>query len=87
MVSGRVQGVGYRFFAQRAAEELGLSGYVRNRHDGRVEVFAMGTAENLRQLGKELQKGPMMASVTEVNEESATVDPRYSENFTVEYTF
>ncbi len=85
-VSGRVQGVGYRIFAQRAAEELSLSGYVRNRHDGRVEVFAMGTAENLRQLGKELEKGSMMARVTNVIEEPATVDTRYSENFTVEYT-
>ena len=85
-VSGRVQGVGYRIFAQRAAEELGLSGYVRNRHDGRVEVFAMGTAEKLRQLGKELEKGPMMARVTDVNEEPATVDTHYSDDFTVEYT-
>jgi acylphosphatase len=85
-VSGRVQGVGYRFFAQRAAGELRLSGYVRNRHDGRVEVFAMGSAQNLRLLGKELEKGPMMAHVTEINEEPATVDTRYSDNFTVEYT-
>ena len=85
-VSGRVQGVGYRFFAQRVAEELGLHGFVRNRQDGRVEVFAMGTVEKLRQLGKELERGPMMARVTEVGEESAAVDARYSGNFTVEYT-
>lgn len=85
-VAGRVQGVGYRIFAQQAAEELGLHGYVRNRRDGRVEVFAMGAAEKLRQLGKELEKGPMMARVTEVNEEPATVDARYSDVFTVEYT-
>ncbi len=85
-VSGRVQGVGYRFFAQRAAEEWGLHGYVRNRQDGRVEVFAMGTAEQLRQLGKELKKGPMMALVTDVIEEPAIVDVHYSDHFTVEYT-
>ena len=86
LVSGRVQGVGYRIFAQRAAEALKLSGYVRNRHDGCVEIFAMGTADNLRQLGKELEKGPMMARVTDIKEEPATVDTRYSDNFTVEYT-
>jgi acylphosphatase len=86
LVSGRVQGVGYRIFAQRAAAEFGLHGYVRNRHDGRVEVFAMGAAEKLRQLGKELERGPLMARVTEVNEEPATVDPHYADNFTVEYT-
>ena len=85
-VAGRVQGVGYRFFAQQAAEELGLHGYVRNRRDGRVEVFAMGAAEDLRQLGEELERGPMMAQVTELNEEPATLDTRYSEIFMVEYT-
>ncbi len=85
-VAGRVQGVGYRMFAQQAAEELGLRGYVRNRRDGRVEVFAMGTPEKLRQLGKELAKGPMMARVTDVNEEPATVDTNYSADFRFEYT-
>ena len=85
-VAGRVQGVGYRMFAQQAAEELELRGYVRNRGDGRVEVFAMGAPEKLRQLGKELAKGPMMARVTDVNEEPATVDANYSDDFRVEYT-
>ncbi len=86
IVGGRVQGVGYRIFAQNSAGELGLRGYVRNRRDGRVEVFAMGTAEKLRQFSKELEKGPMMARVTEVNEEPATVDTRYADSFSVEYT-
>lgn len=85
-VSGRVQGVGFRIFAQRAAEELGLRGYTRNRHDGRVEVFVMGTAPKLRKLRIELRKGPLMARVTEVSEEPALVDTRYSDNFSVETT-
>lgn len=85
-VFGRVQGVGYRIFAQNLAQELGLQGFVRNRHDGRVEVFAMGPPEKLAQLRKELEKGPMMARVTEINEEPATIDTRYSNNFSVEYT-
>ena len=85
-VAGRVQGVGYRYFVQELAQELGLRGYVRNRRDGRVEVFAMGTPEKLRQLGKELAKGPMMARVTDVNEEPATVDTNYSADFRFEYT-
>lgn len=85
-VSGRVQGVGYRIFSQRAAQNLGVTGYTRNRRDGRVEVFAMGTAEKLAQLRKELEKGPMMARVTEMNEEPATVDPQYLHEFSVEYT-
>ncbi len=85
-VAGRVQGVGYRVFVQRLAEELELQGYVRNRQDGRVEVMAMGELEKLRLLRQELEKGPMMARVTEVNEEPATLEIRYSETFTVEYT-
>ena len=42
LIRGRVQGVGFRYFAQRAAAELGLTGYVRNLDDGRVEVYAAG---------------------------------------------
>jgi acylphosphatase len=86
LVSGRVQGVGYRIFVQDAAQELDLYGYVRNRSDGRVEVFAMGPWEKLLQLRNELEKGPMMAWVTEVSEEPANVDTRYSEDFSVEHT-
>ena len=84
--SGRVQGVGYRIFAQRVAQELGLEGYVRNRSDGRVEVFAMGSPEKLARLRKVLEKGPMMARVDEINEEPTVIDTRYSDDFSVEYT-
>jgi len=49
-VRGRVQGVGYRYFAQKAATGLGLTGYARNLDDGRVEVYAVGTEEKLSQL-------------------------------------
>jgi acylphosphatase len=85
-VSGRVQGVGYRIFAQRAAEELGLGGYTRNRADGRVEIFAMGPAPELCKLRLELRKGPLMARVAEVSEEPAIVDSRYSNSFSIEMT-
>jgi|SRR5271165_952591 len=85
-VSGRVQGVGYRLFVQEVAQELDLHGYTRNRRDGRVEVFAMGAPEKLAQLRKELEKGPMMARVEEIEEEPAAVDTRYAIDFLVEYT-
>src|SRR5215475_14322378 len=57
-VSGLVQGVGYRYFTQDAAERLHLTGYVRNLRDGRVEAYAIGTAEQLSRLRNALEKGP-----------------------------
>lgn len=74
-VRGRVQGVGYRYFAQKAATDLGLTGYARNLDDGRVEVYAIGPPEKLSQLAGMLHKGPMWADVRGVDEQEATVQP------------
>lgn len=65
-VKGRVQGVGYRWFAVRAAERLGLAGWVRNCDDGSVEVVARGAPEALLTLEGELHRGPTAARVSEV---------------------
>ncbi|HTV59907.1 MAG TPA: acylphosphatase [Verrucomicrobiae bacterium] len=85
-VSGSVQGVGYRYFTQRAAGRLGLSGFVRNLRDGRVEVFAAGPLDRLAALKSELERGPSGAFVSAVAEEPAAADPRYAANFVVEFT-
>lgn len=66
VVKGRVQGVGYRWFAVRAAERLGLPGWVRNCDDGSVEVVAKGSPESLLRLEAELRRGPTAARVTDV---------------------
>lgn len=66
VVKGRVQGVGYRWFAVRAAEQLGLAGWVRNCDDGSVEVVARGLPEALLNLEVELHRGPAAARVTGV---------------------
>ena len=79
-----VQGVGYRFFAQRVAERLGVAGYAKNLRDGRVEVYAIGTAEQLRELRGELERGPRHASVSGVAEEAAEVLSRWAGGFTIE---
>ena len=71
IVRGRVQGVGYRYFAQRAAEEIGITGHVRNLDDGRVEAFAMGTPEQLDQFCARLWQGPRWADVRGVDVEEA----------------
>jgi acylphosphatase len=86
VVTGRVQGVGYRNFVEHTAGKLNVDGYVRNRRDGSVEVFAMGTAEELQKLRQALERGPMMAQVSRVAEEPSDVEARYVGNFTVEFT-
>ncbi len=83
-VSGMVQGVGYRFFTQRAAERLAISGFVRNLWDGRVEVFAMGTPEQHKELRRLLERGPMGCDVTEVSEEPAAVEAQYEGGFVIQ---
>ena len=80
-----VQGVGFRFFAQHAAERFGISGYVMNRRDGRVEVYAIGEPEPLQQLLVELKRGPRGASVSDVTEEEAEVLDEYAGTFTIEH--
>jgi acylphosphatase len=85
LVTGIVQGVGFRFFTERVAEQLGIAGFVRNRHDSRVEVYAIGTPEQHRALRRELERGPRGASVERVEEEAAQLDPRYADDFSIEY--
>lgn len=68
-ITGRVQGVGFRYFTMTAAEKYNLTGWVRNLHDGRVEVLAEGKHEDLNNLLQVLRKGPMSAEVRDVNYE------------------
>jgi acylphosphatase len=73
LVRGRVQGVGYRDFTQRAATALGLTGYARNLDDGNVEVYAVGPVEKLEELGGKLRHGPRWSDVWGVEEQEAAV--------------
>jgi acylphosphatase len=81
-----VQGVGYRFFTQRTAEKLRVSGFVRNLRDGRVEVFVIGTAEQHNELRRLLERGPLGSDVTEVLEEPAPVEAQYDGSFVINPT-
>jgi acylphosphatase len=83
-ISGQVQGVGYRYFAQRVAGQLGLAGYVRNLCDGRVEVYAVGNAAQLQAYRTELHRGPRHALVDGLDELEADIAPEWSQNFSVE---
>ena len=67
LVSGRVQGVGFRYFIQDIARREGLTGFVRNLPDGRVEVVAEGDDESLRRLEAGVWRGPSHARVEHVD--------------------
>lgn len=71
---GRVQGVGFRHFAHHTAESIGVRGYVRNLDSGDVEVYAVGTKEQLSDLAGMLWKGPRYADVGGVEEQEAAVE-------------
>ena len=66
-VQGRVQGVYFRASTQREAKRLGLTGWVRNRHDGAVEILAEGEEVSIRELYGWAQKGPSAARVDRVD--------------------
>lgn len=67
-IRGEVQGVGYRFFAQRAAARHQVLGYVRNCADGSVEAVAEGAAHDVEEFKKDLAAGPRFAAVDQVEE-------------------
>ncbi|MBZ5538354.1 MAG: acylphosphatase [Acidobacteriia bacterium] len=77
-ISGRVQGVGYRYFVYHSAGQLQLRGYVMNLPDGDVEVYAIGDFAQLERLKEKLLQGPGMARVTHLDESAAPVDPDYT---------
>jgi len=76
--------VGFRFFVERVAAQLGIAGYVRNLFDGRVEVYAIGGMDQLIALRSELRRGPSMAGVDRVDEMDAELLPDHSHHFTIE---
>ena len=69
IIHGRVQGVGYRAFAIRSAQQIGLTGWVRNRYNGTVETVAEGDRTQLENYLKVLQRGPVSSNVTKIDEE------------------
>jgi acylphosphatase len=73
LIHGRVQGVGFRYFVERAARQLELTGYARNLDDGQVEVYAAGPAEKIAELAGLLRVGPRWADVRGVDEQEAAM--------------
>jgi acylphosphatase len=66
IITGQVQGVGYRMWAERTASGLGIRGWVRNRTDGSVELLAAGDGDAVAQLIEACRRGPRAAVVSDV---------------------
>jgi acylphosphatase len=73
-IRGRVQGVGYRYFVERAARSRGLEGWVRNRRDGSVEALFSGPAEAVAAMIAACRRGPSSARVEALQDEAASPD-------------
>jgi acylphosphatase len=82
IVRGNVQGVGFRHFAQKTANSLGVNGYVRNADDGSVEIYATGNDEQLTAFAGHLWRGPGMAQVKHVEEHETA--PKRVSGFNIE---
>ena len=67
MISGRVQGVGFRYFAREAAAREGVNGWVQNLSDGRVEAYLEGEAEAVTRVERAIRTGPRGARVDDVS--------------------
>jgi acylphosphatase len=79
LIQGRVQGVGFRYWTERVAGELGVTGWVRNRRDGSVEALFSGPAEAVAEMLDRAREGPASAVVTSVHiaEEAAGAPDRF----------
>jgi acylphosphatase len=73
LISGRVQGVGYREWTRRTADRHGLEGWVRNRTDGRVEAVFVGDRDRVLHMIEACREGPLHAEVSRIEETEATL--------------
>jgi acylphosphatase len=79
LISGRVQGVGFRDWMRRQAQQLGVSGWVRNRHGGTVEAMVDGDPGAVAELLRACRRGPPGAEVSSIDEEltDQSVEPGF----------
>ncbi|MCK4694232.1 MAG: acylphosphatase [Candidatus Cloacimonetes bacterium] len=84
LVSGRVQGVGYRYFVLRKAKLHKINGYVKNLYDGRVKILATGDDTALKEFRNELENGPFMSYTSNIDITDIQLTKRY-ESFSIEF--
>lgn len=79
-ITGRVQGVGYRYFALQCAREIGVVGWVRNNRDGSVETVLSGSTDQIARMMEKLREGPFSAKVMAIEEmEPVQQDVKFEE--------
>lgn len=78
-IHGKVQGVGYRFFATRVARRLGLKGWIRNLRDGTVDAAVEGEPEAIEEWIEEIKEGPRYAEVTRIDQEKKSYRGTFGE--------
>ena len=84
IVSGRVQGVGYRYFAVKKAKEMGIKGWVKNSFDGSVVIVAQGIEQELKTFIDYLYIGPTLSRVDRISVNKMQLQPDF-DNFSVKY--
>ena len=84
-VSGRVQGVGFRFYAMRIARSFGITGWVRNLYDGRVEIYAEGKKPNLVGFIEEIKIGPPTSHVSNVVQNWEKIKKQHFNDFSITF--
>jgi len=82
VISGRVQGVGYRYFAQKKALALNITGWVKNNFNKTVEIAAQCDEKSLEIFINELKKGPLMSKVDHIQQEIIDLEPQATFNIT-----
>jgi len=84
LISGRVQGVGFRYFAVSIAEKYDVRGYVANKRNGKVEIVCQGEEEELQSFMEEVKKGPAFSVVTDTVMEEIPEEKKYNK-FDIKY--
>lgn len=82
-VKGRVQGVGYRYFTLQNARELGLTGWVKNMHDGSVEAVLAGPEQQVAEMIEKLKAGPFSARVSAIEEQDTDLQEEDFQDFRI----
>jgi acylphosphatase len=85
IVSGKVQGVGFRFFAQRKAVQYGINGWVRNLDDGSVEIRAMGDKKQMDSFMRDLKRGNPFSSIDHMQVDELDGQSGLSSSFKIKY--